>query len=98
MPSSPSPCKDVDHPKYFSMIPTGGPNPKQTITEGFFQVAAAQNPKPQTVAIAAEDAEFSRNAAEGAEVHFEHHGIDHQPEQDADGDVDLRAPAELEPA
>ena len=47
-------------------MPTAGPTPKQTFTEGFFQVAAAQNPKPQTIAIAAEDAEFSRNAAEGA--------------------------------
>ena len=37
--------------RYFSIIPTGGPNPKQTITEGFFQVAAAQNPKPKTVAM-----------------------------------------------
>ena len=40
-----------------------GPTPRQSFTEGFFQVAAAQNPKPQTVALAAEDAEFSRNAA-----------------------------------
>ena len=39
-----------------------GPKPKQTFTEGFFQAAAAQNPKPKTVAIAAEDAEFARNA------------------------------------
>src|SRR5580698_3045347 len=50
---------EFKYPKYFSYIPTGGPNPKATITEGFFQVAAAQNPKPQTVAIAAEDAEFN---------------------------------------
>jgi branched-chain amino acid transport system substrate-binding protein len=54
------------YPKYFSFVPTGGPNPKQVLTEGFFQVAAAQSPKPHTIAIAAEDAEFSRNAAEGA--------------------------------
>ena len=36
------------------------------MTAGFFDVAAAQNPKPQTVAIIAADAEFGRNAAEGA--------------------------------
>ncbi len=53
------------YPKYFSMLPSG-PNPKQSFTEGFFEVASAQNPKPQTVAIAAEDAEFSHNAADGA--------------------------------
>jgi branched-chain amino acid transport system substrate-binding protein len=53
------------YPKYFSMLPSG-PTPKESFTEGFFQVAMAQNPKPQTIAIAAEDAEFSHNAADGA--------------------------------
>src|SRR5215468_8425119 len=50
--------------KYFSMLPSG-PTPKRSFTEGFFQVAAAQTPKPQTIAIAAEDADFSHNAADG---------------------------------
>ncbi len=36
-----------------------GPKPNQAFTEGFFQVAAEQKPKPQTVALAAEDAEFA---------------------------------------
>src|SRR5579862_9674295 len=67
---------DFKYPKYFSYIPTGGPNPKQTISEGFFQVAAAQNPKPKTVAIAAEDAEFSRNAAEGARANAKQYGFE----------------------
>jgi hypothetical protein len=31
-----------------------------------------------------------------AEVHFEHHGINHQPQQDANGDVHLGALAEFE--
>jgi branched-chain amino acid transport system substrate-binding protein len=67
---------EFKYPKYFSMIPTGGPNPKQTITEGFFQVAAAQNPKPKTIAIAAEDAEFSRNAAEGVRANAKQYGFE----------------------
>ena len=67
---------EFKYPKYFSYIPTAGPNPKQTISEGFFQVAAAQNPKPKTVAIAAEDAEFSRNAAEGARANAKQYGFD----------------------
>src|ERR1700761_4069468 len=67
---------DFKYPKYFSYIPTGGPNPKQTISEGFFQVAAAQNPKPKTVAIASEDAEFSRNAAEGARANAKQYGFE----------------------
>ena len=47
--------------KYFSMLPTG-PNPKPALTRGFFELAMVQNPKPQSVAIAAADAEFGRNA------------------------------------
>jgi branched-chain amino acid transport system substrate-binding protein len=67
---------EFKYPKYFSYIPTAGPNPKQTISEGFFQVAAAQNPKPKTVAIASEDAEFSRNAAEGARTNAKQYGFE----------------------
>jgi branched-chain amino acid transport system substrate-binding protein len=54
-----------DYPKYFSMIPNG-PTPKPAFTRGFFKVAEMQNPKPQTIAIASADAEFGRNACEGA--------------------------------
>jgi branched-chain amino acid transport system substrate-binding protein len=53
------------YPKYFSMIPLG-PNPKSAQSKGFFDVAVAQNPKPQTVAIVAADAEFPINGSEGA--------------------------------
>ena len=67
---------EFKYPKYFSYIPTAGPNPKQTISEGFFQVAAAQNPKPKTVALASEDAEFSRNAAEGARANAKQYGFE----------------------
>jgi branched-chain amino acid transport system substrate-binding protein len=56
---------EFHYPRYFSILPSG-PNAKEAFTEGFFQVAAAQNPKPTTIALAAEDAEFSRNACEGA--------------------------------
>ena len=66
---------DFKYARYFSWIPTGGPHPKQTITEGFFQAAAAQKPKPTTVAIIAEDAEFARNAADGARANAKEHGF-----------------------
>jgi branched-chain amino acid transport system substrate-binding protein len=56
---------EFKYPNYFSVLPTG-PNTKESFTEGVFQVAAAQNPKPTTIALAAEDAEFSRNACIGA--------------------------------
>ena len=65
---------EFHYPKYFSMLPSG-PTPKESFTEGFFQVAAAQNPKPQTVALAAEDAEFSRNACEGARNNVKKYGF-----------------------
>ena len=65
---------EFHYPKYFAMLPSG-PTPKQSFTEGFFQIAAAQNPKPQTIAIAAEDAEFSRNAGEGARDNAKKYGF-----------------------
>ena len=54
-----------NYTKYFSMIPNG-PTPKPAFTRGFFKVAEVQKPKPQTIAIAMADAEFGRNACEGA--------------------------------
>jgi branched-chain amino acid transport system substrate-binding protein len=62
------------YPKYFSMLPTG-PTPKETFTEGFFQLAAAQKPKPQTVALAAADAEFSLAACDGARSNAKKYGF-----------------------
>src|ERR1700735_1568425 len=51
--------------QYFSLLPTG-PEPQKAFAEGFFQLAAAQKPRPKTVAIIAADAEFAQNAADGA--------------------------------
>jgi branched-chain amino acid transport system substrate-binding protein len=60
---------DVNHefkyPKYFAVLPTG-PQTKPSFTEGVFQIAAQQNPKPTTLGLVVEDAEFSNNACEGA--------------------------------
>jgi branched-chain amino acid transport system substrate-binding protein len=56
---------EFNYPNYFAMIPSG-PNPKAAFTEGFFEAAMAQNPKPTTVALVAADQEFSRNACDGA--------------------------------
>jgi branched-chain amino acid transport system substrate-binding protein len=56
---------EFDYPNYFAMIPSG-PDAKPAFTRGFFDVAMAQEPKPQTVAIVAADQEFSRNGADGA--------------------------------
>ncbi len=56
---------EFHYPNYFSFGPTGGPHPKQSFGQGFFEVAKAQNPKPTTLAIVGADAEFPRNAIEG---------------------------------
>ncbi|HKS90154.1 MAG TPA: amino acid ABC transporter substrate-binding protein [Stellaceae bacterium] len=62
------------YPKYFSMLPFG-PEPVKAFAEGFFDLAAAQNPKPKTVAIVATDAEFQHKAAESARGHAKRTGI-----------------------
>jgi branched-chain amino acid transport system substrate-binding protein len=53
------------YPRYFSMI-SAGPTPKVAFSRGFFAIAAAQSPRPRAVAIVAADAEFAKNAADGA--------------------------------
>ena len=65
---------EFHYPNYFVMIPSG-PNPKPAFTEGFFQVAMAQNPKPKPVAIVAADQEFSRNASDGARQNAKKFGL-----------------------
>ena len=41
---------------------------------------------------------LARNAANGAEVHLEHHRVNHQPQQHPDRHIHLRALAELQSA
>jgi branched-chain amino acid transport system substrate-binding protein len=57
--------RQFQYPKYFSMLPTG-PEGILGFSKGFFELAAAQKPKPTTVAIIAADAEFARAASDGA--------------------------------
>jgi branched-chain amino acid transport system substrate-binding protein len=62
------------YPKYFAMIPSG-PDTKPSFTEGVFQVAAKQKPKPKTVSLAWSDLEFSKNACEGARINSKKYGF-----------------------
>jgi branched-chain amino acid transport system substrate-binding protein len=62
------------YPKYFSMVSTG-PEGVDSFSIGFFDLAAAQQPKPRTVAIIAADAEFAQSAAEGARNQIKKHGF-----------------------
>lgn len=63
-----------DYPHYFAMIPTG-PDPNAALTEGFFELAAAQTPRPLSVALVSADAEFSRNPILGAKANANKHGF-----------------------
>jgi len=64
----------LNYPGYFAMIPTG-PHPNSALTEGFFELASLQNPKPNTVALIAADAEFSRNPIIGAKENAKAYGF-----------------------
>ena len=57
--------RHFNYPKYFSMVPVGPKGPG-AFSDGFFELAAAQSPKPQTVAIVSADAEFAKTAADAA--------------------------------
>ena len=67
--------KEFKYERYFSMQPAGGPDPAVSFSKGFFEIAAAQTPKPKTVAIIAADAEFPRNASDGARKNIKEHGF-----------------------
>ena len=64
-----------NYPRYFSMAPSG-PDPKPAFTKGFFDVAMAQTPKPKTVALVAADAEFAKNASDGARANAKAAGLE----------------------
>jgi branched-chain amino acid transport system substrate-binding protein len=57
--------RHFSYDRYFSMVPVG-PEGVKAFSRGYFELAAAQQPKPTTVAMVAADAEFARTAADGA--------------------------------
>jgi branched-chain amino acid transport system substrate-binding protein len=60
--------------RYFQIQPNG-PDAKYEFSKGFFELASALNPKPQTVALTGADAEFSILALEGARANAKKHGV-----------------------
>lgn len=64
----------LSYTNYFAMIPTG-PDPNAALTEGFFEIAAQQKPRPMTVALLSADAVFSKNPILGARANAEKHGF-----------------------
>ena len=65
---------EFKYDRYFAMIPSG-PEPTTAFTKGFFDTAMVQKPKPTTVAIVAADAEFSKNASDGARENAQKAGL-----------------------
>jgi branched-chain amino acid transport system substrate-binding protein len=65
---------EFHYPMYFAMVPNG-PATKPAFTHGFFKVAEAQNPRPQTIALAYADAEFGHNTCEGARANAKASGF-----------------------
>jgi branched-chain amino acid transport system substrate-binding protein len=63
------------YPKYFSML-VFGPDPVKTFTEGYFQLALAQDPKPKRLAIVGADAEFQRKATDSARNNGKNAGLE----------------------
>jgi branched-chain amino acid transport system substrate-binding protein len=63
-----------NYDKYFQIMPYG-PNGKDELARGFFEIAAKINPKPKTVALVGADAEFANNALEGAREHAKRLGF-----------------------
>ena len=64
----------LNYSNYFVMIPTG-PRPTEALTEGFFSLAANQSPKPNSMAVLAADAPFSKGPVQGAKAHADKHGF-----------------------
>jgi branched-chain amino acid transport system substrate-binding protein len=66
--------RQFNYPRYFSTVPLGPEGPP-AYSRGFFQLALAQSPKPQTVAIIAADAEFARTSSDGARANAKAAGL-----------------------
>jgi len=62
------------YPRFFQTMPYG-PHGKASISAGFFDAAMGMNPKPATVALVGADAEFSKNAVDGAREQAKKHGL-----------------------
>src|SRR5712691_1948272 len=60
--------------RYFHIVPSGD-DARLEYSRGFFDIALSMSPKPQTVAIAGADAEYSRIATDGARENAEKLGL-----------------------
>ena len=63
-----------NYDRYFQIMPAG-PEPALGWTQGFFDVAMALAPKPQTIALVGADAEYPALALEGARAQVKRTGL-----------------------
>ncbi|MGH7093371.1 MAG: amino acid ABC transporter substrate-binding protein [Stellaceae bacterium] len=68
---------EFKYPNYFSMLPVG-PNPREAITNGFFQIVKANEKKLglKTIAFLADDGEATLNAIDGAHTNWKKYAPD----------------------
>jgi len=67
--------ENFHYPRYFQTMPYG-PDGKDALTRGYFEAAMSMSPAPKTIAIVGADAEFAKNALEGARRHIKRLGLD----------------------
>jgi len=67
--------RQFNYSRYFSMVP-GGDEGALAFSRGWFEIAAAQTPKPRTVALIGADAEFGKTACDGARENAKAGGFD----------------------
>ncbi|MEA2739395.1 MAG: branched-chain amino acid transport system substrate-binding protein [Acetobacteraceae bacterium] len=65
---------EYHYPRAFAVMATG-PEPKRAFSQGFFDIAMSLTPKPETLAILGADAEFARNATDGARLNAKAAGL-----------------------
>src|SRR5262245_46413327 len=65
----------LNHSYYFQIMPAG-PEPAKEFSRAFFELAAAQNPKPRTVALIGADAEYPHSALAGARENVKQAGLE----------------------
>ncbi|HXX04157.1 MAG TPA: amino acid ABC transporter substrate-binding protein [Xanthobacteraceae bacterium] len=66
--------RHFNYQRYFSMLSLG-PDGVRAFSKGFFDLAAEQKPKPETVAMLSGDAEFARTSADGARANAAANGF-----------------------
>lgn len=64
-----------NYDNYFQIMPAG-PEPMRDWSRGFFEIAMAQDPPPRTIALVGADAEFARNAVNGARENAKNLGLE----------------------